>query len=282
MRFNALLITGLIAASPAIAFAQDAPPAAPEAPEAPADPSVADVIKQYDDAYKAWSADYRAAKKEGRQATVRRPNAMQWAPQVLAAVERAATEGEAVGGLSWIFRQVRYGDVRAKAMALATEKYLGHPGMGAVCSGFRSDGTPAAAAFLKALMAKGENDTVKGMACFALANSLRRQASTARFLQGKDADYRARYARTYGQAAVDGWLKADADALEKEAEGHFEACVKAGGNVAQQAATELYELRNLAIGKTAPEIDGTDPAGEAFKLSDYRGKVVVIDFWGDW
>jgi hypothetical protein len=282
MRFNALLITGLIAASPAIAFAQDAPPAAPEAPEAPADPSVDDIIKQYNDAYQAWSADYRAAKKEGRKVALARPNPMQWGPKVLAAVERAATDGEAVGGLSWIFRQVRYGDVRAKALALATEKYITHPGMGSVCNGFRSDGTPAAAEFLRTLMAKNENTGIQGVACFALANSLRRQASTVRFLQGKDADYRARYARTYGQAAVDGWLKADADALEKEAEGHFEACVKAGGNVAKQAATELYELRNLAIGKTAPEIDGTDPDGEAFKLTDYRGKVVVIDFWGDW
>ena len=38
----------------------------------------------------------------------------------------------------------------------------------------------------------------------------------------------------------------------------------------------------LAIGQTAPEITGADQDGTQFKLSDYRGKVVVIDFWGDW
>ena len=27
---------------------------------------------------------------------------------------------------------------------------------------------------------------------------------------------------------------------------------------------------------------GEDLNGVAFKLSDYRGKVVVLDFWGDW
>ena len=36
------------------------------------------------------------------------------------------------------------------------------------------------------------------------------------------------------------------------------------------------------IGNQAPEITGEDIDGVAFKLSDYRGKVVVLDFWGDW
>ena len=44
----------------------------------------------------------------------------------------------------------------------------------------------------------------------------------------------------------------------------------------------IFELENLQIGMTAPEIVGKDLDGVAFKLSDYRGKVVVIDFWGDW
>jgi cytochrome oxidase Cu insertion factor (SCO1/SenC/PrrC family) len=36
------------------------------------------------------------------------------------------------------------------------------------------------------------------------------------------------------------------------------------------------------IGKVAPDIEGVDVDGKKFKLSDYRGKVVVLDFWGDW
>ena len=32
----------------------------------------------------------------------------------------------------------------------------------------------------------------------------------------------------------------------------------------------------------APEIEGEDIDGVPFKLSDYRGKVVVLDFWGNW
>jgi len=38
----------------------------------------------------------------------------------------------------------------------------------------------------------------------------------------------------------------------------------------------------LSIGKEAPEIEGEDIDGNKFKLSDYRGKVVVLDFWGNW
>ena len=42
------------------------------------------------------------------------------------------------------------------------------------------------------------------------------------------------------------------------------------------------ERRGLGIGEPAPEIAGFDLDGVAFRLSDYRGKVVVLDFWGEW
>lgn len=35
-------------------------------------------------------------------------------------------------------------------------------------------------------------------------------------------------------------------------------------------------------GMTAPEIDGEDLEGACFRLSDYRGQVVLLDFWGFW
>ncbi len=48
------------------------------------------------------------------------------------------------------------------------------------------------------------------------------------------------------------------------------------------AKKRLFSIQNLGIGKTAPEIVGKDTDGVEFKLSDYRGKVVMLDFWGDW
>ncbi len=38
----------------------------------------------------------------------------------------------------------------------------------------------------------------------------------------------------------------------------------------------------VAVGQPAPEITGEDVNGEPMKLSDYRGKVVMLDFWGNW
>lgn len=35
-------------------------------------------------------------------------------------------------------------------------------------------------------------------------------------------------------------------------------------------------------GKPAPEITGEDIDGKPMKLSDFRGQVVLLDFWGNW
>jgi peroxiredoxin len=37
----------------------------------------------------------------------------------------------------------------------------------------------------------------------------------------------------------------------------------------------------LAVGRQAPDIEGEDQDGTHFKLSDYRGKVVLLYFWND-
>ena len=47
-------------------------------------------------------------------------------------------------------------------------------------------------------------------------------------------------------------------------------------------AAALFELRNLAVGKPAPEIEGQDIDGQLFRLSDYKGKVIVLTFSGNW
>ncbi|HWE35802.1 MAG TPA: TlpA disulfide reductase family protein [Isosphaeraceae bacterium] len=50
----------------------------------------------------------------------------------------------------------------------------------------------------------------------------------------------------------------------------------------QVAEARLDDWRNLAVGKTAPDIKGVDALGNPLKLSDYRGKVVALVFWGSW
>ena len=51
--------------------------------------------------------------------------------------------------------------------------------------------------------------------------------------------------------------------------------------ILSSAKQSLAQLR-FRIGQIAPDIAGEDLDGQPFQLSDYRGKVVVLDFWGDW
>jgi peroxiredoxin len=44
----------------------------------------------------------------------------------------------------------------------------------------------------------------------------------------------------------------------------------------------LEAPRRLAIGKQAPEILVSDPNGKQVKLSQFRGKWVLLDFWASW
>ena len=51
---------------------------------------------------------------------------------------------------------------------------------------------------------------------------------------------------------------------------------------AKRARGAIFEAENLQVGMVAPEITGPDQEGKTFKLSEYRGKVVILDFWGFW
>ena len=54
------------------------------------------------------------------------------------------------------------------------------------------------------------------------------------------------------------------------------------GKAGDKARRELFELQHLTVGAQVPDIQGVDLDGKAFKLSDYRGKVVFLDFWAHW
>ena len=55
-----------------------------------------------------------------------------------------------------------------------------------------------------------------------------------------------------------------------------------GETVADKAEPEFFGLRHLAVAKMARDIEGQDQDGVRFKLSDYRGKVVLLDFWSEY
>jgi thiol-disulfide isomerase/thioredoxin len=86
---------------------------------------------------------------------------------------------------------------------------------------------------------------------------------------------------------------ADVESLAAEAEKAYEKVVndysdcpwlirKGRGTLGERAKRHLFELRNLRVGKTPPEIVGEDLDGAKLKLSDFRGKVTVLVFWTSW
>lgn len=75
--------------------------------------------------------------------------------------------------------------------------------------------------------------------------------------------------QTYGFENVVQWLS------ERYALGR---CESGNPELARRAET----LRNLAPGRPAPDISGVDLQGKKFSLADYRGKFVLLAFWGSW
>lgn len=53
------------------------------------------------------------------------------------------------------------------------------------------------------------------------------------------------------------------------------------GQLDQQMKAQMAAAK-IRIGEEAPDISLPDPNGKIRKLSDYRGKVVLIDFWASW
>jgi hypothetical protein len=50
----------------------------------------------------------------------------------------------------------------------------------------------------------------------------------------------------------------------------------------EHIAGTLFSLQNLEIGMIAPDFETTDVDGSPLKLSDSRGMVTVVEFWGFW
>jgi peroxiredoxin len=70
--------------------------------------------------------------------------------------------------------------------------------------------------------------------------------------------------------------------LSNEGRRNIEARLARRSTLGQVAEARLDDWHNLAVGKPAPEIEGVDIHGKPLRLSDYRGRVVALVFWGTW
>jgi hypothetical protein len=56
----------------------------------------------------------------------------------------------------------------------------------------------------------------------------------------------------------------------------------ADARLAQDIRGAIDMREKYGVGCESPDIAGIDLDGVEFKLSDYKGKVIFLDFWGDW
>jgi hypothetical protein len=78
---------------------------------------------------------------------------------------------------------------------------------------------------------------------------------------------------------------AERAAGNQEAAGRLEKLGKEEGldeQLGKRVEKMLFKVTHLVVGCEAPEIEGVDHDGEKFRLSEYRGKVVLLPFWGFW
>src|SRR5262249_46109349 len=117
---------------------------------------------------------------------------------------------------------------------------------------------------LRTLLAKDSRREVQGLASLTLAQVLKR---------------RLEMTPTMGEATAS-QVRTESEKLLRRASDQFgDVKLAAGGTVGDKARLELDDILHLAVSKVAPEIEGEDQDGKKFKLSDYRGKVVLLDFW---
>lgn len=197
-----------------------------------------------------------------KEAQANRRQAGNLAPKFLAFATKNIKDPAAADALAWVINTVQFGQEFDAAADLYAKNHAASEKAGSVLDMLGDSDADAAARALRAIMEKNANKSVQAGATYYLALWL--------YVESE------RVARVDGAAAS---LKVAAESekfytqvIEKHAESRYVG----------KARKELNTLRNVGIGRPAPEIEGEDHKGERFKLSDHKGKVTMIVFWGDW
>ena len=231
--------------------------------------------------------EYRAAADPADKAKVmgmRREVEGKLANQAMALVGEADDDNLAVQILVWVSNMP--GDAQGKAMDMLMNKYINSPAIGSLAGRLaRQQPSPKTEAMLQAIMDKNKDPQVQGQATMAMAQYL---GSMKRYAELDDG-IKQQLAAQMGEGGAEYLAKWTPKAIDEARMKLLETCVKKYGDISMGRKTigeiaegQLFVLKYLQIGKVAPDIEGADLDEVAFKLSDYRGKVVVLDFWGDW
>lgn len=254
MRFPAHLITALALAC---AFAHGV--------ETPVEHAVTTVIEEYNNKFRDLAPRLAAAKTDADRAAVRAdaPRPEQYAPRVMKIAEANPSDPGAVKALCWLATQANGTPEATKALELIGTRYAGSAGVWEAAQQLYRTPRPQSEPVLRAIIKENKNEEDRCAALQALATVLFNASENLNTPEGK-AD------------------RAEAKRIFQDIVANYSKVTVNGFKPADQSASVLYEMENLAIGCTVPEIQGKDANGAEFKLSDYREKNVLLIFWGSW
>ena len=245
--------------------------------------------KKFDDAMSEFMTAYGEAETpEDKQALLNEklPQADDFAAPLMKIAADYPDHDVAVDALMWIVKKAR-GDASKDACNKLITDYIDREDLQEICITM-SYQPPSAETHsaLRTLMTDSPHDFVKGTATYAMANYLGRCKSAFERSKNKDQDEDSEASEHSDE------FLSSLDVSEATIRSLYQTAIDDYADVRPYQSTKrklkslaggaLFEMDNLAIGQVAPDIEAEDLDGVDFKLSEYRGKVVVIDFWGDW
>jgi hypothetical protein len=280
------------------------PPGKPKLPDGTPAQQVQALSEHFDNAMAALMKKYNAAESDAEQVKLLAfvPDRDAYAALFVQIAEKHPKEPAALDALIWVVRHTREMRIKtdtpfARAKRVLVRDYLRHPKVGALCLALRYDElNTKAIEIIRQVLDKNPDKSAQAQAAYALTSLLGRRASSAEyFTKTADPKIVASFEQAYGKEAVADVRRADPEALKKERlallerltrDKEYAATLIAYGEkrlaLGELADRELFELRSLQPGCPAPEIVGEDVEGKPMNLSDFRGKVVLLDFWGHW
>lgn len=160
------------------------------------------------------------------------------------------------------------GSDRPEMLRLIRTYHVEHKKIGDLCANLAYDDAAIAEEILKAIAEHNPEKENQGKALFSLGMRYKWKADR----------------RGVSEAEMAGFI-ASAEKAFTAVKANYAEVVHFSNKLGLSAEQQMLGLKNmplLQIGKQAPEIIGEDLDGKPIKLSDYRGKVVVLDFWGHW
>jgi hypothetical protein len=192
-----------------------------------------------------------------------------------------------VNGTPWPVELVGEDGARAKAFELIGRRHLKSDKLGPLCQRVSWGFAKEYETFLRAVAAENPHPTVQAVARLSLGCFLNSRLQRVDLCR-EQPERAKEFAGLFGQEYLAELLRQERGRAMKEIEAVLEEAAAKHGDVrlpggedtvGQRAQAELFGIRHLSAGKQAPEMAGEDQDGKRFQLSDYRGKVVLLDFW---